>query len=245
MFQEDDWRRHSVSDELRILAAQPAPEVMYNPFSVSDPSQPTEVDWNARFSATQRTYVYRILNFNHHDKHGGDGGDGGDGWGVPVEWDRSWRLRKWLNVGEMQRAATLLEGTHDFSSFRGAGCQRQSPIVHIQSIHIHASPYDEAAMLWGTTTTTTGGSTDPLGSNRGDPDAFPQLVTITIVGNAFLYRQVRNMVGCLVEVGTGRLSPYYKVEDLLRAKDRRLAPGMAPAHGLFLVDVQHGDFHLF
>ena len=244
VFEEDDWRRHSVSDELRIVAAQPAPQVMFNPFSVSDPTQPTEVDWNARFSATQRTYVYRILNFNGDKKNSSSTATGGGvgWWGVPFEWDRSWRLRNWLNVGDMQQAAKFLEGTHDFSSFRGAGCQRQSPVVHIRSIHIQASPYDEAAMLWGPTTDHQGGGRYHFRDRQG-PDAYPQLVTIAIVGNAFLYRQVRNMVGCLVEVGTGRIPPN-KVEDLLRAKDRRLAPRMAPAHGLFLVDVQHGDFHI-
>jgi tRNA pseudouridine38-40 synthase len=227
VFEEDDWRRHSVSDELRILAAKPAPDYMYNPFSERDPSQPTEVDWNARFSATQRTYIYRILTFN---------GDDGD-WGVPFEWDRSWRLRRLLNVEDMQQAANLLEGTHDFSSFRGADCQRQSPVVHMESVGVRAFPYgpSNAGGMAG------GGGL--LSFGEGDPDSFPQLITISIVGNAFLYRQVRNMVGCLVEVGRGRLPPN-KVEDLLCAKDRRIAPAMAPAHGLFLVDVQHGDFYI-
>jgi tRNA pseudouridine38-40 synthase len=227
VFEEDDWRRHSVCDELRILGAKPAPDYMYNPFSERDPRQPTEVDWNARFSATQRTYIYRILTF--------DGEDGN--WGVPFEWDRSLRLRNLLNLKDMQRAAKLLEGTHDFSSFRGADCQRQSPVVEMRSIEVHGFPYCPP-MTWGTDD---GGGLLSFGD--GDPDASPQLVTISIVGNAFLYRQVRNMVGCLVEVGRGRLQPN-AVVDLLLARDRRRAPAMAPANGLFLVDVQHGNFQI-
>jgi len=238
IFEEDDWRRHSISDELKILAAKPAPDMMYNPFSEDDPSQPTQVDWNARFSATQRTYIYRILTY----RDGGNDDDDMEGvWGIPFEWDRSWRLRFPLNVEAMQRASKFLEGNHDFSSFRGANCQRQSPVVDIQSIHIQSRPYGPATMLWGDPSI--GGDTGGglLGLGEGDLDSFPQLITISIVGNAFLYRQVRNMVGCLVEVGRGRLRPD-EVYDLLSAKDRRLAPPMAPANGLFLVNVQHGDF---
>ena len=69
----------------------------------------------------------------------------------------------------------------------------------------------------------------------------PQLVTICIVGDSFLYRQVRNMVGCLVEVGKERLGAN-EIAELIEARQRSQAPSMAPAHGLFLVDVQHGDF---
>ena len=230
MFDEDDWRRHSVSDELRILTAKPAPDFMDNPFSLQDPSQPTQVDWNARFSATQRTYIYRILSF-----------DGTDGeWGVPFEWDRSWRIRGKgypLNVEAMQQAAHVLEGTLDFSSFRGANCQRRSPIVRMESIQVHSCPYGPAA-LWGTNHL----GLLNLGSSLSN-SSCPQLVTVSIVGSSFLYRQVRNMVGCLVEVGRGKLQ-VGDVEKLLHARDRRLAPGMAPAHGLFLVDVQHGNFEI-
>jgi tRNA pseudouridine38-40 synthase len=69
------------------------------------------------------------------------------------------------------------------------------------------------------------------------------LVTIQIVGDAFLYRQVRNMVGCLVQVGQGKLQAT-QVQDLLESKNRSEAPTMAPAHGLFLVDVRHGEFKI-
>jgi len=42
-------------------------------------------------------------------------------------------------------------------------------------------------------------------------------------------------------VGKGKLT-VNDVKDILEARDRRQAPAMVPAHGLFLVDVQHGDF---
>lgn len=227
MFEEDDWRRHSVSDELRILSAKKAPDLMYNPYSIEDPSQPTEVDWNARFSATQRTYIYRLLSYDGQEND----------WGVAFEWDRSWRIRNKLNVEAMQQAATMLEGTHDFSSFRGAKCQRTTPVVTVESLRIQSYPYG-SAIAWGMSM-----GDGLLGMGKGRPDSCPQLVTVSITGNAFIYRQVRNIVACLVEVGRGRLRPD-DVSEILDSRDRRRAPGMAPAHGLFLVDVQHGDFEI-
>jgi tRNA pseudouridine(38-40) synthase len=222
----ENWSRNGISDEIRILSAAPAPEFMMNHYAEKDPTQAPFVDWNARFSATKRTYIYRILSFTGLDEGG-----------VPFEWDRSWRVRAELplNVAAMQQAAVYLQGTHDFSSFRGKNCQRHTPTVTMKSIQIHNLPYG-SPLGWG-------GGSGLLGLGNGDPTKSPELITIQIVGDSFMYRQVRNMVGCLVEVGRGKLQPT-EVQDLLHAKSRSAAPGMAPAHGLFLVDVQHGDFHI-
>ena len=59
-----------------------------------------------------------------------------------------------------------------------------------------------------------------------------------IQGDAFLYRQVRNIVGCLIEVGKNQLSSE-DVRGILLARDRSKAGVMAPAHGLFLANVEH------
>ena len=71
------------------------------------------------------------------------------------------------------------------------------------------------------------------------------VVTILVKGKSFLYRQVRNMVGCLLEVGIGKLKPI-DVSEILESRNRSEAPySTAPAHGLFLVDVQHENgFHI-
>jgi tRNA pseudouridine38-40 synthase len=70
-----------------------------------------------------------------------------------------------------------------------------------------------------------------------------RLVLIKVSGKSFVYRQVRNMVGCLVEVGRGNLDPE-DVKHILETRDRRIAPAMAPSSGLFLVDVEHGQFKI-
>jgi len=222
------WARYSANDELKILSVKEAPDFMENPYSQRDPSQPSIVDWNARFSATERTYVYRLLCYQTQDEN----------WSVPFEWERSWRIRcQSMNYDAMQEAALYFEGTHDFSSFRASRCQRKSPVVTMKSVEIHTKPYGPWNLL---------GGHEALWDSQDGVDLsypIPQLVTIHIVGNSFLYRQVRNMVGCLVQVGAGKMDAA-DVKNLLERKDRQTAPSTAPPHGLFLTDVKHGDFKI-
>ena len=219
-------------NDLRVLRVLEAPDHMPNPYAAQqDPTQPPLVDWNARFSATQRTYVYRILHSYNTDID----------WMVPFEWDRAWRIhssKQPLDVVAMQQAAEYLVGEHDFSSFRGKGCQRSSPIVTLHTLRLDSVDCSRSLEHW-----LLGHHHDFVpeqgwSDHEEIPGAHCQLVTIRFQGNAFLYRQVRNVTGCLVQVGRGRLHPH-EVPALLAARQRALAPAMAPPHGLFLVDVQH------
>jgi len=65
-------------------------------------------------------------------------------------------------------------------------------------------------------------------------------ITITVTGSGFLYRQVRNMVGALLRVGTGVLSPD-DVARLLAGGTRPDWLKAAPAHGLCLRRVFYAD----
>ncbi len=58
-------------------------------------------------------------------------------------------------------------------------------------------------------------------------------------GNGFLYKMVRNIVGTLLEIATKKMK-IEAISPLFAAKDRRRAPGAAPAKGLFLVKVHYG-----
>lgn len=62
---------------------------------------------------------------------------------------------------------------------------------------------------------------------------------IDITGDGFLYNQVRNMVGTLVEIGRGHW-PVTRVDEILAAADRALAGRTAPACGLCLQWVKYG-----
>lgn len=63
-------------------------------------------------------------------------------------------------------------------------------------------------------------------------------VYFDIVANAFLYRMVRSLVGTLLSVGTGELSPA-GFEEILRSADRSRAGQVAPAYGLCLMRVNY------
>jgi len=61
-----------------------------------------------------------------------------------------------------------------------------------------------------------------------------------IQANAFLQHMVRNIVGSLMEVGSGDREPGW-IEDLIATRDRKLAAATAPPDGLYLAGVQYPD----
>ncbi len=78
-------------------------------------------EFNARFSAQKRHYIYRIIN-----RRAPLALDAGRAWFVPVQLDEK----------KMQAAAKFLIGQHDFTSFRDTECQAKSPIKTIDEITI-------------------------------------------------------------------------------------------------------------
>jgi tRNA pseudouridine38-40 synthase len=63
-------------------------------------------------------------------------------------------------------------------------------------------------------------------------------VQIGVTGDGFLYNQVRNMVGTLIEIGRGRWEPR-QVLKILDTADRRHAGPTAPARGLCLEKIRY------
>ncbi|MDO4435067.1 MAG: tRNA pseudouridine(38-40) synthase TruA [Cardiobacteriaceae bacterium] len=69
-------------------------------------------------------------------------------------------------------------------------------------------------------------------------------IAIDVRGNAFLHHMVRNIVGSLLMVGDGRRDGVW-LEQVLKAKDRRLAGVTAPAQGLYLLYARYPEhYHL-
>lgn len=81
-------------------------------------------DFHARFSATQRRYIYRILNRRTP---------------AALERGRVWWVPPVLDAAKMQEAARLLEGHHDFSTFRAADCQAPSPMKTLDLLEIRSA----------------------------------------------------------------------------------------------------------
>lgn len=70
-------------------------------------------DWHARFSATERRYIYRILNRRSPPA---------------LDQGRVWHVKKPLDAEAMHAAAQVLVGHHDFTTFRDLQCQAKSPM---------------------------------------------------------------------------------------------------------------------
>jgi len=222
-------------NEIRITTCKLAPkEMMKNKhYNHDSDEQPSHISWNARFSATSRIYVYRILT-NYLP---GEDETLEEGYGIPFEDNWSWKIhtsKDGLNLYRMREAASVLVGKHDFSSFRGKNCSRSSPVVTVEDIKITSVP-----LLSNFIGMTSFDQTLNDGTCSSQSYCSANLVTIMIRGDAFLYRQVRNLVGCLVEVGKEDISPKYVRDVILPARDRSKAGTMAPAHGLYLANVSH------
>lgn len=71
---------------------------------------------------------------------------------------------------------------------------------------------------------------------RIDIFTYGKNIRVEFEGDGFLYKMVRNLMGALLDVGTGDLTRE-EIKAILRAKDRRCAPKSAPAHALFLSEV--------
>ena len=243
------------------------PNQNFNPDVPEDEiTNPKNFPWDVRFTANRRTYAYRILHsYDDSDSHCGGELDmknldahninhsSACYYSQPFEYDRVWRIHerftrqteniaRGLDVDAMNQAGQHLVGTHDYTSFRGKGCQRSSPIVTLEDVWVHQEKYHGngtvgvLSAVWKRKLKDNEGILPSLHTHKS-----LHLITIVITGKSFLYHQVRNMVACLVDVGRGKIKPN-DVKEILKKKDRSRAPGMAPAQGLFLVDVEHDEF---
>lgn len=72
------------------------------------------------------------------------------------------------------------------------------------------------------------------------PDSPPSEMVWRFQAEGFLKQMVRNLMGALVAVGRGKVSPE-DIRSVLTKGQRRLAPQTAPARGLCLIAVEYGE----
>ena len=78
-------------------------------------------DFDARFSARGKLYRYTLWTAQTR---------------APMRERYVWHLRRTLDLGEMQRAADLLVGRHDFAAFRAADCERKTTVRNLSRLAI-------------------------------------------------------------------------------------------------------------
>ncbi|MBR2512358.1 MAG: tRNA pseudouridine(38-40) synthase TruA [Firmicutes bacterium] len=168
-------------------------------------------DFHARFDSKGKTYVYKIYNMPEMDV---------------FRRNYCYHISDELDIGAMQKAAKLIEGTHDFKCFEAAGGQeRETTVRTINGItvergnHAGSGDYSDAKRAEG---------------GRGE-DGY---VNIRVTGDGFLYNMVRIITGTLVEVGLGKRSPE-GMREIIEGKNRTKAGHTAPPQGLYLEQIYY------
>ena len=124
--------------------------------------------------------------------------------------DFCWHVTAPLDIEAMRRGAEYLVGEHDFKSF----CMAASAV---------GKPTKRNVLELSLARETVMGE---------------DVLTIKVVGNAFLHSMVRTIVGTLVAVGRGQRTPEW-VGEVLAARDRKAAGENAPAAGLVFWRVEY------
>ena len=171
-------------------------------------AQEVAEDFHARYAARSKTYRYRILQ-------------------TPVSsaflGRFVWHYPYKLNRHDMAEAARLIEGEHDFTSFAASpGGEETEGTDTIVDQRTKESPSKVRTIF----------------SSRIVWRPRMSLISYEVRGSGFLHHMVRNLVGTLVEIGRGKLTPR-DVLRILEAGDRRLAGPTAPAQGLCLMKVEY------
>lgn len=116
-----------------------------------------------------------------------------------------------LDEGAMQRAAGIVVGEHDFTSFAAVDPERgrdDDEVSNLRRVDCSMWARDGAEFVY------------------------------TVRGNGFLHHMVRNLVGTFLLVGKGSLTTD-DITRILQARDRSAAGATAPASGLYLVSVEY------
>ncbi|MBP5398591.1 MAG: tRNA pseudouridine(38-40) synthase TruA [Bacteroidales bacterium] len=185
-----------------------------------------ESEFHARFDATRRTYHY----FIHFEKD-------------PFVRRTSWFCKYRLDVAAMRAACPLLLGTHDFSCFEKSGADSKTSICTVYEAEWKEYVPMLGALAGGDCPERSPAADGPEGSPaadgpEGSPAADGRYLYFRITADRFLRNMVRAIVGTMVEIGRGRMSPD-DIPALLASHDRCRAGQSVPGHALFLTKVEY------
>jgi tRNA pseudouridine38-40 synthase len=162
------------------------------------------LEFHARKSARAKTYRYRIFRGAICS---------------PFLARYVWHYPYPLDEDAMQRAAGLVVGEHDFTSFAAVDSERSRKDETISEAGF--GPVSNVRRIFASTW-----------------DHGSEELVYTVRGRGFLHHMVRNLVGTFVLAGKGTLESN-DVSGILAARNRSTAGATAPASGLYLVNVEY------
>jgi tRNA pseudouridine38-40 synthase len=168
-------------------------------------------DFHARKSALAKTYRYRIYRASICP---------------PFLARYVWHYPFPLDEHAMVRAAGLVEGEHDFTSFAAVDPERSAGVPPA------FAGGDNARGREGAQVSNIRRIFSSTWERQGDEFVY------TVRGSGFLHHMVRNLVGTFILVGKGTLQAA-DVTRILEARNRSAAGATAPASGLYLVNVEY------
>lgn len=112
------WKEHTLRNALNAHLGMAGERV-----AILDAAEVPD-DFDARFSAVKRHYLYRIISRRAP---------------LALEANRAWFVAKELDHEAMHAAGQVLVGRHDFTTFRAAQCQANSPVRTIDRLEVTRS----------------------------------------------------------------------------------------------------------
>ncbi|HLB87511.1 MAG: tRNA pseudouridine(38-40) synthase TruA [Acidobacteria bacterium 13_1_40CM_4_58_4] len=134
-----------------------------------------------------------------------------------------WHYPYPLDEDAMRRAAALVVGEHDFTSFAAV-----DPETNSLNREGHEVSRRQTSIEFSSVRRILCSSWEREGEE----------MVYAVHGSGFLHHMVRNLVGTFVLVGKGTLMPD-DVTRILEARNRSAAGATAPASGLYLVSVEY------
>ena len=129
----------------------------------------------------------------------------------PIYQKLAWHVPRELSIEKMVIASQFLVGNHNFSAFRRSGCMAKSAVVTLDYINIFRDQNEQ------------------------------DIIIFEVAARSFLYGMVRNIVGTLIDIGSGKITSPHKMIDILKSCDRKSAGIGAPAHGLYFYNAKYED----
>lgn len=124
--------------------------------------------------------------------------------------NKAWHIPYKLDLDLMKQACQKLEGEHDFKAFAAKNTQGVASIDSVRTLCLFSMQIEGEKIIFD------------------------------LSAKGFLYKMVRNLIGCVVEIGSKKLD-LEVIDEAFKTKNRSLVGQTAPACGLYLQNILYEE----